>query len=347
MEGNIERHPRPAGPEQSWERSLRKAKEYMYKRLGPGLNFAVRSGAGEWSRVSYGEIDEDRGETGPDVLYDIASMTKLVTALQILELVTQNQLSLEDRAGEYLEFLTESPLRIQDLLAHRGSQVLTREKYRPGTVYLRSDLKRIFENGANLSVERPGDYNYGDLGYLQLGMILERVTGRSLDEQTTEFTARYELGDLMYNPIAKGVEMDLVARSERANLPGQVQDEKAQWYAGVSGHAGLFASQRALETLSERLLREEFALSPAIYERLYTPEFDPSPHTGMSFSIAGIRRGLYSTLPNVSGFGGSSLFLEPTQRKALVHTCNITYPERGRTRAEFRRWNKSVGTLLL
>ena len=345
MEGNFEHARTPQGPEQSWERKLRKAKEYMYKKIGPGLNFAARQD-GEWRRASYGEIDEERGETNPDILYDIASMTKLVTALQILERASARGLSLDDRAGEYLEFLTDSPLRIGDLLAHRGSQVLVREKYQPGTAYLRSDLRRIFENGTNLRVERPADYNYGDLGYMQLGMILERTQAESLDKQTADFVARYGLGEIMYNPIAKGVEMDTVARSERANLPGEVQDEKAKWYGGVSGHAGLFASQRALETLVERLFAREFALSEELYARLYTPRFAPSPHTGMSFSIAGIRRGLYSSYPNISGFGGSSMFLDPHKQTAIVHTCNITYPERGRTRQKFRDWNKSVGTLL-
>ena len=345
MEGNFEHARTPQGPEQSWEHKLRKAKEYMYKKIGPGLNFAAYQDH-VWRRVSYGEIDEARGATHPDILYDIASMTKFITALQILERVSAGEISLDDRVGDYLDFLQESPLQIKDLLAHRGSQVLTREKYRPGTAYLRSDLRRIFENGANLSVDRADDYNYGDLGYLHLGMVLEQVGGENLDRQTSAFVTRYALGDMMYNPIAKGVEMDQVARSERTNLPGEVQDEKAKWYGGVSGHAGLFATQKSLETLVERLFAREFELDTNLYTQLYTPQFAPSPRTGMSFSIAGIRRGLYSSYPNISGFGGSSVFLNPERHTAIVHTCNITYPERHRTREKFREWNRSVGTLL-
>lgn len=339
MEGNFEEYLRP---NRSWEDQLNKAKEFVYKKLGPGINISVFKD-GEWVRRSYGYKDEPEVQTNPEILYDIASITKLVTALQILELEQQGTLNLEDRAGEYLDFLKSSPLQIKDLLAHRGAQVLTREKYVPGTPYLRSDLERIFENPDNLTLDRPTDYNYGDLGYLHLGLLLETVEGENLAAKTRRFVEKYELGTLLYNPVAAGVEMTDIARSETNNLPGEVQDEKAKWYGGVSGHAGLFATQHALETLVERLFNRQFDLRPARYAKLYTPEFEPSPVTGMSFSLAGIRRGLYSEYPNISGFGGSTIFFDPGETQALVHTCNITYPHRPASREEFRKWNRKIG----
>jgi CubicO group peptidase (beta-lactamase class C family) len=328
-------------PEKNWESKLIKAKEFMYKKIGPGINMSILQN-GQWSDTSYGSTDQETHKTAPDIYYDIASMTKVFTALQILELVESGEISLEDKLSKYLPQMKNFEINIADTLSHRGKLSLTNEKYQKGSAYLGRDLVRIFENSNNLELLTPDDYNYGDIGYMQLGNILTKVRTESLDECLQKFTTKYNLDEIVYNPVSKNIDMSRIAQSDQLTLPGEVQDEKAKWYNGMSGHAGIFATQNGLKDFVSTLLSNKFQQGLDKSENYFTPDYVKSPRTGMAFSVGGWRRGLFSKQPNISGFTGPSIFIEPKSKKAIVHTCNVTFPSREVDRTKYRDWNKSL-----
>ncbi len=110
---------------------------------------------------------------------------------------------------------------------------------------------------------------YSDVDYMLLGLIVEQVTGKSLDQYVEEtFYAPLGLTHVTYNPLSHGFDPDQIAATELHGntrdgaiaftgardytLQGEVHDEKA-WYAmeGVSGHAGLFSNATDLATLAQ------------------------------------------------------------------------------------------------
>lgn len=317
------------------------AQQYIDQKIGPGINIAVRTN-NVWQSLSLGIIDTNRSKTSPDIYYDIASVTKVKTALQILEQVSKGVISLDDPLSKYLPFLHPVEVTIQDCLMHRGRLIL-KDPYDKSKRYLRSDLRRIFESGDNINIETPHDYNYGDLGYMYLGMVLEEVLGDSLLHLVNEFFTRYCIPNITYNPVGKSIELSNIALSEKNSLPGAVQDEKASWYGGIAGHAGLFGTLTGLMEFVDALLEERFEIPGNYWNTLFLPQFDPSPRTGMSFSLAGFRIGLFSDKPNISGYAGSSIFINPSSKEAIVHTTNCTYPYRPQDRSTFKQWNKQVG----
>jgi CubicO group peptidase (beta-lactamase class C family) len=97
---------------------------------------------------------------------------------------------------------------------------------------------------------------YSDLGFIALGAVLERSTGRSLSALIARL--REELGaeSLGYCPSAREI-ADVPATEEdawRGRVRGFVHDEKAYLMGGVAGHAGLFGSARDVALLTEAFL---------------------------------------------------------------------------------------------
>jgi CubicO group peptidase (beta-lactamase class C family) len=323
------------------ESKLLKGKEFMYQKIGPGINISYKN-QDNWYTKSYGEKDEKRGETTPQTLYDIASITKFITALQMLELASAGEIDLNDQLSKYLPCLKQISTTVQDALSHRGMFNI-KQKYDSTRQYLPSELKTLFQNEENIELLTPQIYNYGDIGYMYLGEILSQIYNQNLDKVTASFVARNNLGDMMYNPVAKGFDIQNIARSEMKLLPGVVQDDKARWYGGVSGHSGLFASLESLQKLVDIVFNKSLPLSDGVYDSIFEAEHEQSPTTGMRFTGAGLRLGLFSKKPNISGFVGSSIFLQPEKKTAVVHTSNVTFPDRYINREKYRNWNKSIG----
>lgn len=113
---------------------------------------------------------------------------------------------------------------------------------------------------------------YSDVDYMLLGFVVENVTGMPLDCYVeSNIYQPLGLNRIVYNPLQKGfTKNDCAATELHGNtrdgaisfknartytLQGEVQDAKAYYsMAGVSGHAGLFASARDLAKLCQVML---------------------------------------------------------------------------------------------
>ena len=118
-------------------------------------------------------------------------------------------------------------------------------------------------------VYEPGtDTIYSDVDYMTLGLIVEKISGQSLDQYMKEnFFEPLELTRITYNPLENGYSKNDCAATElngntrdgavefpgarTYTLQGEVHDEMA-WYSmnGVSGHAGLFSNAEDLAKLA-------------------------------------------------------------------------------------------------
>src|SRR5262249_28213108 len=87
----------------------------------------------------------------------------------------------------------------------------------------------------------PGVPVYSDLGFIQLGAIVERAAGVPLEQAFADLVAGPLGLGARYAPVdpAGTVATEL---DERGLVCGRVHDENADFGGGVSGHAGLFAT---------------------------------------------------------------------------------------------------------
>ncbi|MEM8635728.1 MAG: serine hydrolase domain-containing protein [Pseudomonadota bacterium] len=161
----------------------------------PGLVYGVIVD-GEVKRIkSFGIRERASGSAiDGDTAFRIASMTKMMTALLIMDLQHQGKLSLDQPAELYVPELkslkyptTDSrKITIRDMLNHTAGFVwddpwADRQMHRSN-----ADLDVFLKNAEPFSFAPGTTYEYSNLGYVILGRIIENVSGQSFESRLSE-----------------------------------------------------------------------------------------------------------------------------------------------------------------
>ena len=165
---------------------------------------------------SYGKLNFNTGERINDsTLFMIASCSKPVTALAILKLYNDKKLDLDNEINDYLPFDIYNPnyrnksITIRMLLAHTSSlkdnwkvldPLYTTDDGGDSPIQLIDFIKDYFTNqgkyyyeDANFFKQEPGQYwDYSNMGYALLGLIIEQVSGKDFSEY---------MRDDIFNPL--------------------------------------------------------------------------------------------------------------------------------------------------
>ncbi|HEU4456938.1 MAG TPA: serine hydrolase domain-containing protein [Longimicrobium sp.] len=150
---------------------------FQRETYAPGVSVAiVRGGRDTLVLRGYGLADvENDVPATPATVYPIASITKQFTTAAVMHLVEENRLALDDSVGRHLPELPAEwrRVRIRHLLNHTSGvpnhPVLMREEMTPDSVVALA-AKSPFEFA-------PGTQpSYSNVGYLVLGLIIEKVT---------------------------------------------------------------------------------------------------------------------------------------------------------------------------
>lgn len=119
--------------------------------------------------------------------YSIASITKLFTALRILQLVEQQKLSLDQSLADLLPDLqipSQEKITVHHLLLHISGLPNEKDKfYRKA--YTPKDFVQV--NLKNGTAKTPGTFHYNNLDYILLGRIIEGVTEMSWQQNIRQF----------------------------------------------------------------------------------------------------------------------------------------------------------------
>jgi D-alanyl-D-alanine carboxypeptidase len=169
---------------------------------------------------------EARTPITPRTVFRIGSITKQFTASVILQLAAEGKLSLDDPLSRFLPDYPQpgASATVRQLLNHTsGIQPYTgipgfMVEANTNRPYTTDELIAVFRDQPALY--RPGErYQYNNSGYVLLGAIIERVTGRPWHEAIEQRIAR----PLGLTTIRYGVgeaEMPLMARGYSAGPAG-------------------------------------------------------------------------------------------------------------------------------
>jgi CubicO group peptidase (beta-lactamase class C family) len=157
----------------------------------PGLSIAVvRQGEVVLAR-GYGQANVEHDVAAkPETVYLLASITKTFTATAIMMLVEEGKLGLDDPIGKHLEEVPAAweGITVRHLLTHTAG-LRDRFEGRKSEDWLLSFTTAEMYRAARATPidSSPGErWQYSDQGYFLLGMILERVSGKSYREFLTE-----------------------------------------------------------------------------------------------------------------------------------------------------------------
>ncbi|MEY7973902.1 serine hydrolase [Saccharomonospora xinjiangensis] len=323
--------------------------------VGSALRYADGSGA---------ELPaEEQVPMRPDTIFDIASVTKLFTAIAVMQLVERGTVDLENPVAEYLpEFGVNGKheITVEQLLTHTSG-------LEPSLFLWRDWPDRQSRVKAVLHVapqNEPGTtYTYSDLNLITLGLLVERMTGDPLDEVIDErITEPLGMTDTEFNPPEK--KLDRIAATEfqatppRGLIRGEVHDENAWALGGVAGHAGLFSTASDLGVLAQALLNGgaydgERILRPSTVLQLFTNyniEFPGDSH-GLGFELDQIWYMGGLTSPSTAGhtgYTGTSLVIDRQSRSIAVLLTNRVHPSRswGSINAARQAWATGLARAL-
>ncbi|MFF4208132.1 serine hydrolase domain-containing protein [Streptomyces sp. NPDC001796] len=309
---------------------------------GRGPVIAVEEAVGWAVRYAAYDGQADRGVELPprervpmavDTPFDLASLTKLFTAVAAVQQLERGTLGIDARVGAYLpdfRAVAHAGITVRQLLTHTSGLRPELPLYDCASHGERLALLR-----AEAPVGEPGtSYCYSDLNPLLLQYVLERVTGRGLDVLVRDGITR-PLGMTATGfgpcPHAAATEDQRRpwAKADRGMVRGRVHDENAWALGGVAGHAGLFSTGRDLAVFCRTLLAggsygTARILGPDFVELMLTPP-------GLGFAVdqpwfMGELAGRGAA--GHTGFTGTSLVLDPATDTFLVLLANTVHPRR-------------------
>jgi CubicO group peptidase (beta-lactamase class C family) len=286
------------------------------------------------------QIEPTRQPMTIDTVFDLASLTKPVaTATSVMRLVGEGKLDVDQTVGTYLpEFAVngKDKMTVSDLLLHVGGLIPDNalRDYQDGP---EQAWKLICELNP---VSAPGEkFAYTDVGYIVLGKLVERVSGKTLDQFAVDQIFRpLGMNETMFNP---GDDLKRrAAPTERRDdqwMKGEVHDPRAYLLGGVAGHAGLFSTAGDLVRFGQMMLGR--GSSPTVtvlddksFSSMTNPRVVPrgtrtfgwdhrSPYSsnrGDRFSDAAFGHG---------GFTGTVMWIDPQQDRVFIFLSNRLHPD--------------------
>lgn len=285
------------------------------------------------------QLSPVKERTNTEVIYDLASLTKVVsTTTIILKLVEQGKITLHTDIRELLGDFKHKDITVCNLLNHTSGLPSDIKDYRKSCKVREDIVKKVFS--AELEYETGKKVVYSDIGYILLGLIIEKLAS-PIDRFFYENIAiPLDMQDTCYNP--KEAMKSRCATTEysdkRGYIKGTVHDGKAYVLGGVSGHAGLFSTVKDLGEFCRMLLNDgvygdKRLLSKASIKAMrecYTAGLNEK--RGLGWLLKGSPSFMCDLASEDSvfhtGFTGTSILMDFENQFAFILLTNRIHPSR-------------------
>lgn len=267
-------------------------------------------------------------------IYDIASVSKITSTLAaVMRMYDAGALNLKGKYGDYVGVVkgtNKENLKIEDILTHQAgltpwipfyrktmkgggldpefySKYPTKDKKTKvaDSLYIMDSYRdtmfiRMFASQLNTI----GKYEYSDLSFYFMQIMVERWSEMRLDEYASKYIytplGAYTTG---FNPLNRFPKSRIVPTENdtlwrKQLLRGYVHDQGAAMCGGVAGHAGVFSNANDLAKVMQMYLNKGTYGGERYINASTIEEF-----TKCRFCLNGNRRGLGFDRPDQSGKG--------------------------------------------
>ncbi len=317
-------------------------KKAIAARAFPACSLAVTFGGELVACKALGRFTYDPASPGVTTsnIFDLASLTKVVaTTAMAMILYERGLVDLEAPVTAITpEFAGDDKRRdvtVRMLLAH-NSGLPAYEK-----LFLRNKTREALLRAAFATplTAVPGTHaEYSDIGFIILGVALERLADESLDA----FCQREVFGPLgmthtTFNPthaLKDSIPPSADDRSFRHRIiQGEVQDENASVLGGIAGHAGLFSTAEDLAIFAHGMLNGGRPILRSSTVELFShresaPE-GTSRALGWDTPSTPSQSGKYFSSRSFGhlGYTGTSLWIDPDRQLSIALLTNRTWPD--------------------
>ncbi|KXN85565.1 UPF0214 protein YfeW [Leucoagaricus sp. SymC.cos] len=303
-----------------------------------------------------------------DDIFDMASLTKLFTAVLAMQQIEKGVIDLDGKVADYLpgfEAGGKANVTVKMLLTHTaGFDADPNPDLWYATV---AERRQAILNSPLINT--PGTtYLYSDLSFMSTQLLLEQVTSLPLDELLRrELTGPLNMRSTFYNRgnvqfpkdelVARGIvsteyQIEVLGNAEPQRpqpVWGTVHDENAWGVDGVSAHAGLYSSALDLGVFCQMILSNGTyggvrVLQPSTVDLIFT-DFNtafPGNAHGLGFELdqnywSGPMRSLQTA--GHTGYTGTSLAIDRPSNTFWVLLTNRVHPNRNWSNINVARIN--------
>jgi CubicO group peptidase (beta-lactamase class C family) len=320
--------------------------EAIAQRAFPGASVAVTCRERLVALKALGRFtyESNSPSVSPATLFDLASVSKVVatTAMGMI-LYERGLLDLDAPLAaivpEFIADADKDPQRrdvtLRMLLAH-SSGLPAYEK-----LFLRAKSRDELLHAAfsvPLSASPGTLAEYSDIGFIILGIALERLADESLDRFCQrEVFAPLAMTSTTFNPpveIRAQIPPTADDRTFRGRIiHGEVQDENASVLGGVAGHAGVFSTAGDLATFANAMMNSGRPIvrpeTVALFTRRESAPAGTSRALGWDTPSAPSQSGKYFPQNSYGhlGYTGTSLWIDPERQLSITLLTNRTWPD--------------------
>ncbi|MEO8027253.1 MAG: serine hydrolase domain-containing protein [Bryobacteraceae bacterium] len=280
-----------------------------------------------------GKADREKGiDNTLDTRFRIGSMNKMFTAVATLQLVERGKLSLDDTIGkilpDYPNADVASKVKVRHLLSHTGG---TGDIFGPEFDGHRLELKTLQDyvklyGTRDLEFEPGAKWEYSNYGFLLLGVVIEKVSGKSYYDFVAENI--YKVAG-MTNSGAEPENVQVAHRSQgyMRDRFEMVSNEPTLPWRGTSAGGG-YTTASDLMKFADALMSNKL-LKPKTLAEATRPQF-PKGDYGFGFQIG------RPDEARTYGHGGSApgmngiLRVYPDSGQSVIVLCNLDDPSASR-----------------
>lgn len=296
----------------------------------PGISAGIVLGDSILYAKGYGvkEINSG-GPVSEHTVFHTASISKIFTALAVVQLEREGKLSI---GNKLTEFIPELIFRDKQIANITLKQLLNHTSGLPDVLDYHWEDHHKSENalsdyilGLDLQLEnQPGTtYSYSNLGYDIMGLVVEKAAGKPFEDYVKENIldqAGMSNSDFRHFLIPDSL---LAYPHSKAWLTNRVKPREI--YPYTREHAPSSTLNASATDLSKWMIL--FMNEPKEYSKLITPSTELHPHIGLGFQIYSFDS--YKTIGHYGGDKGfrSLLLMIPEKQIGIVILGNSDYNE--------------------
>ncbi len=273
--------------------------------------------------ISLKESGENHIVGDQNLAFDLASLSKVFSAILTLKLNELERLSIEDFISKYLN--TKSNIKIKDLLMHTST-------LKDNDFNFNKDIISQIQNNPN----KKDDINYADINYIILYELISQID--DFEKLMNKYI--FDKEEIYFNPPNKGICAPTEKRVNRGQVQGVVHDQKCFNMNGVSAHAGLFSNIENISLFFNRFINGNIIDLKILSDQKYIKQTGQTKRN-LVFEIRNPKEqmGKYENKAWFhTGFTGTSVLIDINKNSYLILLTNRIYPSRNNEKIfEYRK----------
>jgi CubicO group peptidase (beta-lactamase class C family) len=148
----------------------------------PAMSVGIIEGGEIFYQEGFG-LDASKQIVSGNTQFRVASITKLFTSQAVMQLVEQDKLSLDDKAGKYFAKFSDKDISLFELMTHHSG---LKDKVRPKKINKQHSFEKYFQRSIEKQNKLEKSFEYADLNFNVLGAIVAKVSGKSYPDYIKE-----------------------------------------------------------------------------------------------------------------------------------------------------------------